>query len=88
MRENINERVRKIANYIAETGATVRDAARVFDVSKSTVHSDMVVRLPKTDEALSKKVKSVLEKNLNERHIRGGEKTKQKYGKMRSSQES
>ena len=83
MKESINERVLKIAAYLIETGATVRDAARAFDVSKSTVHSDMVHRLPKLDAAAYKKVKEVLKTNLNERHLRGGEKTKQKYSKMR-----
>ncbi len=83
MRENIEERVLKIAAYVLQTGGTVRDAAKEFDVSKSTVHSDLVKRLPKTDAALYKKVKIVLEKNLRERHIRGGEKTRQKYSKMR-----
>ena len=83
MRESINERVLAIAGYIAETGATVRDAAKKFDISKSTVHSDMVHRLPKLDAALYKKVKEILLKNLNERHLRGGEKTKKKYSNMR-----
>jgi len=83
MRENIRERVLEIAEYIREHGATVRSAAKVFDVSKSTVHSDMVKRLPKTDAALYVEVKAILDKNREERHLRGGEMTKQKYSKMR-----
>ena len=83
MKENINERVLRIADYISETGATVREAAGRFDVSKSTVHSDMVRRLPKLDPMRYEKVKEILNKNFCERHLRGGEKTKQKYRKMR-----
>ena len=83
MRENIRERVLEIAGYIAESGATVRSAAKVFDISKSTVHSDMVKRLPKVDAVLYAEVKAILDKNREERHLRGGEKTKQKYSKMR-----
>ena len=83
MKENINERVAAIADYIIRTGATVREAAHVFDVSKSTVHSDMTQRLPRSDGEKYKKVKAILFKNLSERHIRGGEKTKEKYSKMR-----
>ena len=83
MRENRNERVLAIASFIAETGATVREAARRFDVSKSTVHSDMTQRLPKLDMNSYKRVRAILIKNLRERHIRGGEKTKEKYRNMR-----
>jgi len=83
MRENRNERVLAIAGYIIETGATVREAAKRFDVSKSTVHSDMTQRLPKLDANAYKKVKAILLKNLNERHLRGGEKTREKYRNMR-----
>ena len=83
MRENIRERVLEIAGYIAEHGATVRRAAEIFDVSKSTVHSDMVKRLPRIDAVLYEEVKAILDKNKEERHLRGGEMTKQKYRKMR-----
>ena len=83
MRENIKERVMEIAGYIIEHDATVRSAATVFDVSKSTVHSDMTKRLPTIDVGTYKKVKVVLDKNSEERHIRGGEMTRQKYCKMR-----
>ena len=83
MRENIKERVLNIAGYIIEHDATVRSAASVFDVSKSTVHSDMTKRLPRIDGGTYKKVKAILHKNREERHIRGGEMTRQKYSKMR-----
>ena len=83
MRENIKERVQKTAAYIIESGATVRAAAQVFDVSKSTVHSDMTVRLPLLDGGTYRSVKTILDKNREERHLRGGESTKEKYRKMR-----
>ncbi|MBQ9370341.1 MAG: sporulation transcriptional regulator SpoIIID [Clostridia bacterium] len=83
MRENIEERVLEVAAYIIEHDATVRSAAIVFDVSKSTVHSDMTKRLPRIDGSTYKKVKVILDRNREERHIRGGEMTRQKYSKMR-----
>ena len=69
------------ANYIADTGATVRKAAKVFHFSKSTVHKDVTERLKIIDKELYKKVKKVLDKNLAERHIRGGEATRKKYSR-------
>jgi len=81
MREDIVDRIVEEANYIAETGATVRATAKVFKISKSTVHKDVAERLYHVDKSLYKKVKKVLEKNLSERHIRGGEATKRKYAK-------
>lgn len=83
MRENIKDRALKIAEYIIDTGATVRKAAAIFEVSKSTVHCDMTVRLPKWDKERYRIVKSILDKNREERHIRGGERTREKYRKMR-----
>ena len=83
MRENIKQRVSDIATYIIESGATVRRAASLFDVSKSTVHTDMTVRLRTLDASRYKIVKEILNKNREERHIRGGESTKKKYCKIR-----
>lgn len=83
MKDCIKERVLEIASYIINTGATVRKAADIFDVSKSTVHSDMTARLPYIDGCMYKNVAKILLTNKEERHIRGGEKTKQKYSKMR-----
>ncbi|NLK08786.1 MAG: sporulation transcriptional regulator SpoIIID [Firmicutes bacterium] len=62
-----------------DTQATVRQAASVFGVSKSTVHKDVTERLPRINLELAAKVKLVLEQNKAERHIRGGEATKKKY---------
>lgn len=70
------------AEYILETGATVRDCAERFGTSKSTVHKDVSERLQEIDFELYCKVREVLDKNLSERHIRGGNATKIKYQKQ------
>ncbi|MBE6572296.1 MAG: sporulation transcriptional regulator SpoIIID [Ruminococcaceae bacterium] len=74
-----DERAVRIADYIVLSGATVRDAAKVFGVSKSTVHKDVTSRLCECDRDLFEKVNRVLSKNKAERHLRGGEATKEKY---------
>ena len=79
MREYIEARVRDIADYILLTGATVRRCARRFGVSKTTVHKDMRERLPLISPATARAVSRVLQLNKVERHIRGGEATRQKY---------
>lgn len=79
MHNYIRKRAVKIAQYILETSSTVRQTADIFGISKSTVHKDVAERLPRIDENLAREVKSVLEKNKAERHIRGGEATRQKY---------
>lgn len=79
MREYIRKRVLEISTYIVDTNATVRQAASVFGVSKSTVHKDVTERLPRVNAELALRVKRVLERNKAERHIRGGEATRQKY---------
>ena len=68
-----------LGEYILDTGATVRAAAKVFKISKSTVHKDVTERLSRDDPQLYIKVKKVLEKNKQERHIRGGMATRRKY---------
>jgi putative DeoR family transcriptional regulator (stage III sporulation protein D) len=79
MQEYIRRRVMEVSSYILESSATVRQAAQVFDVSKSTVHKDVTERLPRIDGKLASKVRSILELNKAERHIRGGEATRKKY---------
>ena len=81
MCEDIKQRIIKEADYIVLTNATVRETAKVFHFSKSTVHKDVSERLKSIDKELYKEVKKVLEKNLSERHIRGGLATKNKYQK-------
>ena len=79
MQEYIQKRVLDICAYILDTQATVRQAAQVFEVSKSTVHKDMTERLPSLNKKMSVEVKKILEFNKAERHLRGGEATRRKY---------
>jgi putative DeoR family transcriptional regulator (stage III sporulation protein D) len=79
VKDHIWQRVMDIGNYILKSGATVRDTAKVFGVSKSTVHKDVTERLPKVNAHLADEVKKVLELNKAERHLRGGEATRQKF---------
>lgn len=83
MRLDIVDRIVEEANYIVETGATVRATASMFHYSKSTVHIDVTKRLRKIDKTLYNRVKKILDKNLSERHIRGGEATRKKYLKQK-----
>jgi putative DeoR family transcriptional regulator (stage III sporulation protein D) len=78
----MRERILEIAEYIISTKATVRQAAKVFGVSKSTVHKDMTERLVEINPEKAKLVKEVLEFNKAERHIRGGRATRRKYLKL------
>lgn len=73
------ERAVLLGLYIKETGATVRAAAKKYGVSKSTVHKDVTTRLEKLNPILFNDVRIILEKNRQERHIRGGDATKRKY---------
>ncbi len=79
MWSEIEERAKRNGQYIVKTGCTVRTCAEILGGSKSTVHKDVTERLPAVDMELYLKVKEVLEKNLSERHIRGGESTRKKY---------
>ncbi len=79
MKAYIEERVAEIANYIIEEKATVRQAAKKFGVSKSTIHKDCTDRLGQINPSLAKEVRNVLDVNKKERHIRGGMATKEKY---------
>lgn len=75
----IEERAIELAHYIIDTKDTVRGAAKKFGVSKSTVHKDVTERLTKINPYLARQAKKVLDDNKAERHIRGGEATRQKY---------
>lgn len=81
---NGSSRCIKIAEYLVEKRCTIRDAAKQFGISKSTVHKDVSVRLRAADTNLYKLAREVLENNKSERHIRGGEATKRKYLKRDS----
>ncbi len=80
---SMNERAIRLGEYIAEHGATVRSAASVFGISKSTVHKDISARLPTLQPGLYEEVRAIIEKNKQERHIRGGMATKRKYERAR-----
>lgn len=79
MRETNPARAVVLGEYILNTGATVRAAAKVFKISKSTVHKDVTEKLKRENPQLYRSVKEVLEKNKKERHIRGGIATRIKY---------
>jgi len=79
MREHMELRVLQTAEYILERKTTVREAAKRFHVSKSTVHKDMGERLMELEPSLYADVRGVLEQNKAERHLRGGLATREKY---------
>ncbi len=79
MTDTIRQRACALAVHIIETGGTVRSAARHFGISKSTVHKDLSQRLPYYDLQLYENVRSVLDINKAQRHIRGGIATREKY---------
>lgn len=79
MTDTMMDRARELAVYMIETGSTVRAAAKHFGISKSTVHKDLSQRLPNFDPLLYRQVRLILDKNRQERHIRGGLATRRKY---------
>lgn len=83
-RDDKELRALREAEYIVETGATVRETARHFGSSKSTVHKDVTERIERLDSLLTAEVRRILDVNKSERHIRGGMATKEKY--LRRSQ--
>lgn len=85
MMDRIEMRVVEEAKYIADHGATVRDAAMHFGVSKSTVHKDMTERLPHISKALYRDTRRVLDVNKAERHLRGGIATMRKFRNLGKS---
>lgn len=82
MKDYIEERAVEIANYIIENNTTVRQTAKAFGISKSTVHKDCTERLEQINPALAARTRIVLDVNKAERHIRGGLATKEKYAQM------
>lgn len=79
MYSDYEDRAVKLGRYIADSNATVRGAAKKFGISKSTVHSDVTKRLRKINPELFYEVRKVLDVNKEERHIRGGIATREKY---------
>ncbi len=79
MKDYIEERAIRIAEYIIGYNATVRQTAKKFGISKSTVHKDVTERLAQVNPTLAKEARKVLDVNKSERHIRGGLATREKY---------
>lgn len=79
MKDHIWKRVLEVGDHILTTKETVRDTAKRFEVSKSTVHKDVTERLPRINPKLADEVRKVLELNKAERHLRGGEATRKKF---------
>mgnify|MGYP003296810327 CR=1 FL=1 len=79
MTDTIEKRACDLAVYMIETGATVRSAAKHFGISKSTVHKDLTQRLEPVNRALYLQARQILDRNKQERHIRGGIATRKKY---------
>lgn len=86
MVDTIEERACELAVYIIETGATVRTAAKHFGISKSTVHKDLSQRLPHLNHTLYLQVRTILDQNKAQRHIRGGMATQRKYRMQKETQ--
>ena len=79
MKDAIRERVYMLASHILETHDTVRKTASIFGFSKSTVHHDVSIKLQEIDLSLFAQVKDILDENFAEKHLRGGQATKEKY---------
>ena len=82
MKDNLEKRACELAVYMIETNATVRSCAKHFGVSKSTVHKALTEQLRQVNGTLYVQVRKVLDRNKQERHIRGGMATKRKYEKQ------
>jgi len=79
LEDSEQERCVILGHYIVENNATVRSAAKRFGISKSTVHQDITAKLEQVNRQLHDEVKQVLDRNKQERHLRGGQATKEKY---------
>ena len=77
--QSVDERCIRLGEYLVEHQATVRSTAKAFGISKSTTHKDLRERLPKNNKGLYQEVQEILQQNKQERHIRGGNATKEKY---------
>ena len=79
MNKNIIKRVNDVADYIIETKQTIRETAKIFNVSKSTIHKDLKERLSKIDKNKYQKIKKIMDNHLETRHLKGGESTRQLF---------
>ena len=85
MNEAIRRRVLYQARIMLDNKLTVREVAKIIGLSKSTIHKDLTEKLKLIDEYLFEEIANLLEYNKNIRHIRGGQKTKEKYESLKSS---
>jgi putative DeoR family transcriptional regulator (stage III sporulation protein D) len=85
MKEHIIERVKNVAEFFIETRSTVRETGKHFNISKTTVHYDLTLRLPSIDPELFEKIRVLFDVNIFFRTIRGGKKTQEKFSKLRES---
>lgn len=85
MNEAIRRRVLYQAKIMLDNKLTVREVAKIIGLSKSTIHKDLTEKLKLIDEYLFDEIANLLEYNKNIRHIRGGQKTKEKYESLKSS---
>ncbi len=81
---NIKKRIIKEALYIINNNATIRETAKLFNISKSTVHKDITERLAKLNIMLYQEIQIIMDNHLQTRHIKGGEVTKKKYKSLRA----
>jgi len=79
MKDYIEQRTKEVANHILTTHETIRQTAKQFGVSKSTIENDITIRLTEINSDIALRVAGIVAENKAERHIRGGESTKQKY---------
>lgn len=79
MKPYIVSRTRELGEYVLRTHETIRESAKKFHLSKSTVHYDLSIRLQKVDSKLYEEIKKILQEHFEEKHLRGGESTKKKY---------
>lgn len=82
---DIEKRAFELANYVLENKTTIRNTAKNFSMAKSTVHYDLSTRLKKIDYTLYLQVAKLLQYNFNEKHLRGGQATKNKYKKQQKT---
>ena len=87
MKPYIISRTRELGEYVLKTHDTIRESAKKFHLSKSTVHYDLSIRLRKVDYNLYEKIKKILDEHFEEKHIRGGESTRKKFEKKRLEKE-
>ncbi len=83
MNKSIAKRVYDEANYVINTKNTVREVAKVFNVSKSTVHKDLQERLMELDEKLHSQIETIFKEHVEIRHLKGGESTRIRYLKLK-----